>query len=70
MGKHMRYSGVGFTNEKRGWRLSDCSESSIEDILDSLNDVIEEVLRNAKPRVCILTCRFFLARFLRHVKCV
>lgn len=53
MGKHIRYSGVSFTNEKCGWRFSDCSESSMEDILDSLNDVIEEMLRNAKPRVCI-----------------
>ena len=59
MGKYMRCSGVRFTNEKHGWRFSDCSESSIEDLLGSLNDVIEEVLRNAKPRVCILTSRIF-----------
>ena len=54
MGKHIRDSGVSFTSVKCGWRFSDCSESSIEDILDSLNDVIEEVLQNATPRVCIL----------------
>lgn len=63
MGKHIRDSGVSFTNVKCGWRFSDSSESSIEDILDSLNDVIEEVLQNAIPRVCILEILLFVARF-------
>ena len=55
MGKRICYSAMGFTNEKCGWRLSsDCSESSIEDILDSLNDAIDDILRNAMPRVSTL----------------
>lgn len=55
MGKRICYSAMGFTNEKCGLRLSsDCSESSIEDILDSLNDAIDDILRNAMPRVSTL----------------
>ena len=55
MGKHVRYSYLRFrTDEKFGWRFSDCSESSIEDILDSLNDTIGDVLRNALPRVSMV----------------
>lgn len=69
MGKHIRYSGVSFTNEKCGWRFSDCSESSIEDILDSLNDAIEEVLRSATPRVCIFDFSIFFSSILTHAFC-
>lgn len=69
MGKHIRYSGVSFTNEKCGWRFSDCSESSIEDILDSLNDAIEEVLRSATPRVCIFDFSIFLSSILTDAFC-
>ena len=55
MGKRICYSAMGFTNEKCGLRLSsDCSESSIEDILDSLNDAIDDILQNAMPRVSTL----------------
>ena len=55
MGKRICYSAMGFTNDKCGLRLSsDCSESSIEDILDSLNDAIDDILRNAMPRVSTL----------------
>lgn len=55
MGKRICYSAMGFTNDKCGLRLSsDCSESSIEDILDSLNDAIDDILRKAMPRVSTL----------------
>lgn len=55
MGKHVRFSDLRFrVDEKFGWRFPDCSESSIEDMLDSLNSAIEDVLRNALPRVSMV----------------
>lgn len=70
MGKHIRYSGVRFTSQNCGWRFSDCSESSVEDILDSLNDDIEDVLQNALPRVSMFshsTLFHFNARFCNDI---
>ena len=52
MGQYIPCAGRRFLDNSLAWRFLNHGESSsIEDILDSLNEAIEDVLENVIPRV-------------------